>query len=180
MVKEMKITLAMVLSVDGKSTKWDLPDQSWASAEDKNHLIKTISENNLILMGGNTYSIAKNHIKPKEGKLRIVLTRNPSKYSENQVPGQLEFTNEPIDELLRRLKETGYEKMLLLSGEKLNYEFLSKNLVDEIVLTIEPKIFGTGKSLASGGGLDINLELINYEKLNDSGTLLLTYRVLQK
>ncbi len=176
----MKITLAMVLSVDGKSTKWDLADQSWASAEDKTHLIKTISENNLILMGGNTYSIAKNHIKPKEGKLRIVLTRDPAKYSQDQVPGQLEFTDEPIEDLLKRLEAQGHGKMLLLSGEKLNYEFLSKNLIDEIILTLEPRIFGTGKSLTAGGGLDADLELINYEKLNDKGTLLLTYKVLRK
>jgi riboflavin biosynthesis pyrimidine reductase len=78
------------------------------------------------------------------------------------------------------MEAQGHGKMLLLSGEKLNYEFLSKNLIDEIILTLEPRIFGTGKSLTAGGGLDADLELINYEKLNDKGTLLLTYKVLRK
>lgn len=168
----------MVLSVDGKSTKWDMPDQSWASEEDKLHLIKLISENNLILMGGKTYETAKSHLKPKEGKLRIVLTRDPQKFSGEEIPGQLEFKNHPIKELVRELGEK-YESMLLLSGEGLNKEFLEAGLIDEIMLTIEPKIFGSGHRMLSDSKIDLNLKLLKYEKLNEQGTILLHYAVLK-
>lgn len=175
----MKITLAMVLSVDGKSTKWDLPDQSWASEEDKLHLIKLISENNLILMGGKTYESAKTHISPKEGKLRIVLTRNPQKFSGEEIPGQLEFVNQPVEELIKDLEYKGFNKMLLLSGEGLNKELFEAGLIDEIILTVEPKIFGSGRGMVSGAKLDLNLKLLKHEKLNGQGTMLLHYRVLK-
>jgi dihydrofolate reductase len=178
--KSVQITLAMVLSVDGKSTKWDLPDQSWASSEDKTHLIQLISGNNLILMGGNTYQIAKKHIKPKEGKKRVVLTRNPGKFQEDAVRGQLEFTDKPVEDLIRELESEGFDKLLLLSGEKLNYEFFSKKLINEVVITLEPKIFGEGKGLAFGGKLDIELTLLKSEQLNETGTLLLSYGVSYK
>lgn len=172
----MKIILAMVLSVDGKSTKWDLKDQSWASREDKIHLIKLISENNLILMGGKTYETSKKHIKPKEGKLRIVLTRDPEKFSDEEIPGQLEFRNQRIEELIKDL-ENEYENMLLLSGEGLNKEFFEAGLIDEIILTIEPKLFGNGHGMISDSKLDYDLKLLNFEKLNEQGTMLLHYAV---
>lgn len=175
----MKIILAMVLSVDGKSTKWDLPDQSWASKEDKTHLIKLISENNLILMGGKTYETAKNYIKPKTGKLRIVVTRDPQKFSADFIKDQLEFTDEPIEKLVNDLETRGFKQMLLLSGEGLNKQFLESGLVDELILTIEPKIFGLGNGIVKETKLDVQLKLLNYEKLNDQGTILLHYQILK-
>lgn len=169
----------MVLSVDGKSTKWDLPDQSWASQEDKTHLIKLVSENNLILMGGKTYESAKTHIKPKEGKLRIVVTRDPQKFSEDFIKDQLEFTNKPVEKLVNDLETRGFNQMLLLSGEGLNKQFLESGLVDELILTIEPKIFGLGNGIVKETKFDLQLKLLNYEKLNDQGTLLLHYQVIR-
>ena len=174
----MKITLAMVLSVDGKSTKWDLPDQSWASEEDKTHLIKLISENDLILMGGKTYETAKKHIKPKAGKLRIVITHNPERFSGDQMENQLEFTNRPIPELIQTLESRGFKQMLLLSGEGLNKQFFEAGLINEIILTVEPVIFGRGRGIIAEANLDLKLKLLSFEKLNNKGTMLLHYQVL--
>lgn len=174
----MHIILAMVLSVDGKSTKWDMPDQSWASAEDKTHLTKLISDNNLILMGGKTYESAKNHIKPKEGKLRVVVTHDPDKHSAEMIEGQLEFTKLPLEELVSSLENRGFEQMLLLSGEGLNKELFEKKLINEIEITLEPKIFGSGRGMAAESELDINLKLKSFEKVNENGTLILSYDVL--
>src|SRR3989338_4891209 len=174
----MKITLAMVLSVDGKSTKWDLPDQSWASEEDKTHLIKLISENDLILMGGKTYETAKKHIKPKAGKLRIVITHNPERFSGDQMENQLEFTNRPIPELIQTLESMGFKQMLLLSGEGLNKQFFEAGLINEIILTVEPVIFGRGRGIVAEANLDLKLKLLSFEKLNNKGTMLLHYQVL--
>lgn len=175
----MKIILAMVISADGKSTKWDLPDQSWASAEDKTNLTKLISESDLILMGGKTYETAKKHIKPKKGKLRIVITRSPEKFSADQVDNQLEFTNQPILELVQGLENKGFKQMLLLSGEGLNKQFFESNLVDEIILTIEPKVFGSGHGMTADSKLDLNLRLLSVEKVNEQGTILLRYKVVK-
>ncbi len=175
----MKIILAMVLSVDGKSTKGNLPDQSWASSEDQKHLSKLISENNLILMGGKTYELAKSHIKPSEGKLRIVVTHDPEKFVDDRIEGQLEFVNGTVREIVGDLGERGFEQILLLSGENLNKEFFEENLVDEIYLTIEPKIFGSGNLMVSESDLDINVELLSLDKLNEKDTILLHYKVLK-
>ena len=175
----MNIVLAMVISADGKSTKWDFPDQSWASEEDKRHLIRLISENNLILMGGNTYQTAKKHLKVKEGKLRIVVTRDPQKFSGDEIKDLLEFTNLPINELVKSLEDRGFDQMLLLSGEGLNKQFFEEGLINEVLLTIEPKIFGSGHGMIAESKLDIPLKLLTFEKANEQGTLLLKYQVIK-
>lgn len=175
----MHITLVMVLSVNGKSTKNSQPDQSWASEEDQEHLQKLISENNLIVMGGNTYRLAKSHIKPSDGKLRVVVTHNPEEFKDDVIEGQLEFIKATASDLVLNLESRGYENMMLLSGESLNKEFFEEGLIDEMYLTLEPFVSGSGKGMVSESQIDVNLHLIEVNKLNEKGTILLKYKVVE-
>ena len=137
-----------------------------------------ISENDLILMGGKTYETAKKNIKPKAGKLRIVITHDPERFSGDQKENQLEFTNRPIPELIQTLESRGFKQMLLLSGEGLNKQFFEAGLINEIILTVEPVIFGRGRGIIAEANLDLKLKLLSFEKLNNKGTMLLHYQVL--
>lgn len=175
----MHVTLVMVVSVNGKSKKNFQQDQSWASEEDQVHLQKLIANNNLIVMGGNTYRTAKTHIKPSEGKLRVVVTHDPEEFDQDKIDEQLEFINSNAKELVSKLEERGFEEMILLSGENLNKEFFEEKLIDEIYLTVEPYIFGSGKGILSDANLEVNLELLEMEKINTQGTLLLKYKVVE-
>jgi len=49
-------------------------------------------------------------------------------------------------------------------------------LIDEIILTIEPKIFGSGLGLFSKD-LDVNLELIEVKKINDN-SIMVKYKTI--
>ena len=174
----MKVTMVMLSSVDGKTTQGNNKNiYSWSSIEDQKHFFSLIKKNNLIVMGRATYKASKPVIKLEKGKLRIILTRNPKKYSDQVVKDQLEFTNESPNKLLKRLSTLGYKKILIVGGSTINGLFLKQNLVDELYLTIEPKIFGSGKNIAEGQLLDKCLQLISIKKLNKAGTLLLKYKI---
>lgn len=173
----MKIILAIVTSVDGKSTKGDAPPNSWASKEDQSYFFSQIKKNNLIVMGKNTYLAIKTNIKHSDEKLRIVLTHNPKQFEKDQIKGQLEFSSESPKALVQRLEKLGYKNMLLLSGPSLNTTFFKGKLIDELWLTLEPKIFGLGKGLVDEQKLNIELKLQSIKKLNTQGTLLLKYQV---
>lgn len=167
----------MVSSLDGKITKGDSSNiYEWTSPEDQNYFADLIKSNNLIVMGSATFDAVKP--KPQKNKLRIVLTRSPQKYSEFAVSGQLEFTSETPPELVNRLDKQ-YQHMLLVGGGKINTLFFKAGLVDELWLTLEPKILGKGKNIISENDLDIRLQLVESKNLNDQGTLLLKYKVLQ-
>lgn len=175
----MKVTMVMLASVDGKTTQGNNSNiYIWSSKEDQKHFFSLIKKNNLIIMGRATYDASQPVIKIEKGKLRIVLTRRPEKYLNQTIKDQLEFSDQSPEKLVRRLSLLGYKKMLLVGGSIVNGLFLKQNLVDELYLTIEPKIFGDGKNIIEGQLLNKSLQLISIKKLNNVGTLLLKYRVI--
>src|SRR5687768_10578022 len=99
----MKVTLVIALTVDGKSTKWDLPTSSWTSTEDQQHFLSLYRSSPLIVMGSSTYDAVSPHIQAVPQTLKIVLTHQPEKYASQTVPGQLEFRSETPVELCQHL-----------------------------------------------------------------------------
>ncbi len=173
----MKVILAVVTSIDGKTTKGNEPGQGWASVEDQQHIHDLIDNSKVIVMGSNTYREVKPHQKLSPKTRRIIMTHEPEVFKDDVVLGQREFTSESPKELVSRLEKENYKELLLVSGEKLSAVFLAKNLVNELWITIEPLLFGEGKGITTALPESINLELISSEKLNVKGTLLLKYKV---
>ena len=172
--------MVMLSSVDGKTTQGNNKNvYVWSSKEDQKHFFSLIQKNNLIVMGRATYEASKPVIKLEKGKLRIVLTRSPNKYSNQSVKDQLEFSDESPNKLLKRLLALNYGNILLVGGSTTNGLFLKQNLVDKLYLTIEPKIFGSGKNLVDGQLLNTKLHLISVKKINKAGTLLLKYKIIR-
>ena len=175
----MKVVLVFVSAIDGKVTKWGDPDvKKWSSGEDKEHFRKVWRDSKLIVMGSNSFE-AEN-LKPSPDRLVLVLTHQPDKYANSKKEGQLEFTDESPVHLISRLKNEGYQQMTLLGGPKVATSFLKEELVDELWLTIEPVIFGTGEKLVSAEKLDIKLKLMRVDKINEQGTLIIKYSIQRK
>lgn len=175
----MHITLVAVVSADGKLTKWnDDLAESWSSIEDQKYFGSLIAESSLIIMGSGTYDIVKSTIAHSAGRLRVILTSEPSKYKGAELSGQLEFWSETPIEVVKKLEDMGHNEALLVGGEVVHGAFLEAKLVNEMWLTVEPKIFGIGKSFAGGVKLDVEMRLVGHEKLNSDGTMLLKYEVL--
>lgn len=175
----MKVIMVAVSSLNGKLTKGEETDiYKWTSKEDAKTFFSLIDKHNLIVMGGKTYEAARRIIKLKKDKLRIVLTRNPKDYRNDEVRGSLEFTSESPGELIERFEKRRYTSMLVVGGAEINTTFLKNSLIDELYLTIEPLIFGTGKNLILDEEFETNLKLLSMKKLNKIGTLLLKYSVV--
>ena len=94
--------------------------------------------------------------------------------------GQLEFTSESPVELVKRFELQGHELVLVVGGPQIATSFLKNHLIDELWLTIEPKIFGLGSNFAMEEKLDVNLRLIHCEQVNEQGTLITKYEVIKK
>lgn len=73
--------------------------------------------------------------KDKFKSLRKKLGKNPN------LPYIMAIHN--LQELTQQLHEKGYKHVLVEGGPTLLGSFLKKNLIDEIFLTISPKIYGT-------------------------------------
>lgn len=179
----MKIVYIIVTSLDGRTTKKDAGPESqhsWRSEEDREHFTKERDRASLIIMGSKTYEGSSHQMVHQEGKLRIILTRNLEKYKKEEIPGKLEFTNEPVRNLIKRLEEKGYQEALFVGGAHAATDFFKEGLITELWQTLEPKILGLGNGIVGEEILDVSLKLLSSERLNDKGTLLLKYSVVKE
>ena len=171
----MKKIMIAAMSIDGKITSGNENNvYPWTSHEDQEFFAKQKAESNLIVMGLGTYLVIRPNLIVERERLRIVLTQAPEKYRNEEVKGALEFSSETPRELVSRLGEQ-YDKLLLVGGSIVYSSFIKAGLVDEIYLTIEPVVFGSGKPLFADGDFSANFQLDSMEKLNRKGTLLLKY-----
>ena len=65
----------------------------------------------------------------------------------------------------------------MLGGGAVYRFMLQTGLLDEIFITVEPLIFGRGKEMFVGGTQTERLILVSVKRLNQTGTLLLHYRI---
>lgn len=94
-------------------------------------------------------------------------------------------TTHSLPDLVSMLKEKGYKKVLVEGGPTLLTSFLKEDLIDEIFLTISPKIFGNQKdttlTLVEGHLFPPNqvkkFKLISVKKIGDE--VFLRYRVIR-
>lgn len=173
----MKKILVFVTTLDGKITQWGEPNvRKWSSEEDQHYFDKLWDESSLTVLGSSTFDA--DPIKPSPAHHLIVMTRTPAKYKNYEVIGQLEFNNQTPSQLVAHYEKEGLRQMIVAGGPHLATSFLKAQLIDELWLTIEPKIFGTGGNFVINENLDINLQLISVEKVNDRGTLITKYALI--
>jgi dihydrofolate reductase len=174
----MKTVLVFVSTLDGKITKWETNEvRTWSSKEDQDYFDEIWNATRVIIMGRETY--LSDPLPPHSKHLYIVMTRQPEKFKSDEIPGLIEFTRESPGQLIARFKKEDAKMILIVGGAKIATAFLQEELIDELWLTIEPKIFGKGTGFVVGEKLDINLKLISCNKANSRGTLITKYRVVR-
>jgi dihydrofolate reductase len=174
----MKVILVFVSTLNGKVTRGNDPEvRHWSSRSDQKHYGRVWKDSRLIIMGSNTWN--DNIIKPSAERLIIVMTRNPGSYREREIPGQVEFTSEGPNDIVKKYRSAGTELMTVVGGPGVATSFLKESLIDELWLTIEPRLFGKGISLLTESDLDLRLKLIDLVRANEDGTLITKYSIVR-
>ncbi len=169
----MKTIIIMAQSLDGVIAYDADHAANWTSKEDKQFFISETKKAGVIIFGRNTYKTFGD--KPLQGRLNLVMTLDESE-KQFEKPGLVEYAvkKEP-SEILKMLKKRGFKKVFVGGGSMINSLFLDKGLIDELWITIEPKIFGKGLKILTDQKRDINLVLKTVKKANQS--VLLKYGV---
>jgi len=163
------VTLIMAITADGKIAKDKNQLADWTSKEDKQLFVQTSKDFGVIMMGENTF---RTFPKPLPGRLNLVFSYNGGE----DIDGLLKWAQGEPEKVLEDLEQMGFKKALLGGGAFLNTLFLKKQLISEIILTIEPKIFGNGISLFTEDS-EHDLELQECKQLN-TNTIMLRYKVI--
>jgi riboflavin biosynthesis pyrimidine reductase len=193
----MKVVLFAAQSLDGRISRHDEAGDAFTSEADKRHFRAEIRACDACVMGGRTYALSKERMRPEAfpALRRVVWTRRPEAHAAAAVPGVLEFTREAPAETVARLRADGRRRCALLGGGQVYAAWLAAGLVDELCVTLESRIFGFGTGLVAavsegpegraasaeqalrGPALDVRLGLLETRLLAEGGPLLLRYSV---
>ncbi len=174
----MKVILVFVSTLDGKITKWGKsPVREWSSKEDQEYYKQIWNDAKLIVMGSSTFIQEK--FPAKNNRLLLVMTKHSFKYKQYEVQDQIIFTDAEPNKLVEEYQKKGFEKMVVIGGPHVATSFFEAQLIDELWLTLEPKIFGTGGNFVIEEKLDIDLKMISCDKVNKKGTMIVKYKVIK-
>ena len=131
------------ITLDGKIAKNSHQFSfDWTSKEDKKAFQAELKKFDAVVVGSNTFKTA---IEPLKKRNTIVLT-SKVKNTIEKFP-HVWFCNFKTINLKAFISSLGLKKIAILGGSHVYTYCLEKNLIDELVLTIEPVVFGRGISL---------------------------------
>lgn len=166
----MKLTLLMALTLDGKIGKTADHFPDWTGSADKKLFAKLSKQAGVVIMGSRTFDTIGI---PLPNRKNIILTRNKSRRSQWE---NLVYTDAPPERILSGLEKEGYIRAILAGGTVINSLFAATGLIDEVIVTISPLIFGRGLSLFTEN-IAMALELEKVEQI-DAHVVCLKYRVI--
>lgn len=178
-VKNHEVAVCFATSINGIYQPID--EIFIPSPEDQRNFTRLMTMADASIMGRSTFDANQGRILATRNPhlLRNVLTHRPEEYGQFHQAGILEFKNQPVEQVITDMQQRGKEKIIIVSGEPAN-EALGKNLVNVIYLTLEPHIYGMGRSFGEGRfSMPLRLRENYPVKLNSQGTLLLCYDVLK-
>lgn len=171
----MKTILFMVMSLNGKIANPD-GTYAWASQEDWESFQERYKKAGCIIIGRNTYDKLKDKSSfPTKGCVCVVMTHDTSLQSQHP---NIIITHDSPRDVLGMLKDKGFREVLIGGGGKINSLFMKENLIDEVLIDIEPVVLGLGIPLFAESDFDAKLHLLSTKKLNHH-TLQLHYRVIK-
>ena len=170
----MKIIWNPAVTLDGNIAKAD-GNSDWPTEEDGNLFEEQVRNSGAVVVGRNTFDQYKGEVFPIQGATTYVWTHTPETGEDCE---GVEYISGSPHEVTASLEAEGINECVLAGGSITNDAFVSAGLVDEIIITIYPLLFGNGMRLLSGDSIDMKLELLETNEIGE-GVIRNKYRVLK-
>lgn len=141
--------------------------------------LEALQQFDVVLMGRKTYDVGVSEgiTSPYPHMQQYVI----SKTLQTQPDEAITVVSEDIVDLVKRLKAESGQDIYLCGGGILAATLFAENLIDDVILKVNPVLFGSGIPLVSGGLQPIpaiQLQLMD-SKIYDNSLVLLAYQVLK-
>lgn len=155
----MKITLYMAMSANGIIAT-ETGEEEFLSHDNWEKFYSLAKEFGNFIVGKNTYEAVKQwdegyNFDDLVGIEKVVISHDQS----FKLDKGYTMANSPQD-ALNKLSEKGFETVLVTGGATINSAFAKTNLLDEIILNIEPVIVGKGIPLFAPEDFELKLKLV--------------------
>lgn len=171
----MKITIYNAISIDGFIARENY-DTDWVSNEDWLYFKKLVKESEVIVMGRKTFETSGDDF-PYDCRLNVVMSKNAELLNKKNKFDNVIFYNDTPEEVVKRIEQLGYKKLLIIGGGKLNASFIKENLVNEVIVDIHPIALGTGIKLFSDCVIN---KILRFKETitKKSGLTIIKYKVI--
>lgn len=159
----MKVIWNPASTLDGNIATAD-GNSDWPTEADGNLFDDQVRECGAVIVGRNTFEQYKGEVFPINGATTYVWTHSPEigeKYE------GVEYISGSPAEVVAKLEEKGFSSCVLAGGSITNDAFVAAGLVDEVIVTIYPLMFGAGMRLLSSKDTYIKLKLIETKEIGD-------------
>ncbi len=156
----MKVTLYMAMTINGMIARHN-DDTSWISKEEWDSYSLAVRSAKNLIIGHRTYNILTKQpefSEFKDVKIVVVSKNGFQTLSKNHL-----IAHSP-KEALKLLKDA--KEVIVAGGGILNKSFIKENLVNELIIDIEPLILSKGIKLFAEEDFERSLELIKTKQLS--------------
>ena len=171
----MKITLYMAISANGIIAT-ETGDEEFLSHENWEKFCELARECGNFIVGRKTYEAVKKwddgyNFNDLVGVAKVVISQDQNfKLDEGYT-----LAISPKDALA---KLSRFENVLVTGGANINSAFAKANLLDEVILNVEPVFVGKGIPLFAPQDFEMKMKLLSTDKLKN-GIMTLHYEVLK-
>ncbi len=144
----MHVTLIASITADGFiAQNKEQSSLTWTSREDTKFFIQKTKEIGVVIMGATTFETIQPKHLPFAGRTIVVMSKSKTypQYDHQDVRSE----NGTAKEVLEKLEEQDVSQVVLGGGASVYTQFMQAGLVDELFLTVEPMVFGSGIKLFS-------------------------------
>lgn len=173
----MKVILWMGMSLNGIIARTN-NEEDFISHDCWLAWLEALREHGCLLIGRKTYEIIKSwdkqYLEDLKG-IRVMMVSTKANYAVNE---GFELALSPQEALNKLEKKYGFKSVVLTGGSTLNSSFAELNLIDEVIINVEPIIVGKGIPVFNPDDFDLKLELVEMRQ-SKGKTIQLHYRVVK-
>lgn len=160
----------MAQTLDGRIARDARHFPDWTESADKKFFAAQTREAGVMVFGKTTFETLPGIL---PGRLSVVQTRGAGEWDEGSE--NLVMTSLAPAEILKKLAALGNDRVIVAGGTTINTLWAESGLIDEVVLTVSPVVFGEGMGVFADG-VEMQLELEKMEKIGEN-TVALWYHV---
>ncbi len=170
----MKIIWNPAVTLDGNIAKAD-GNSDWPTERDGELFDEQVRISGAVIVGRKSFEQYKGEVFPIQGATTYVWTHTPET---GEVTEGVEYVSGTPEAVVLFLEKRGIIECVLAGGPITSNAFVSAGLVDEVIATIYPLLFGSGMRLLSGDSIDMKLKLSETKEIGD-GVIRNKYKVLK-